>query len=105
MPPTPLSAQTVAAAAKLARLDIAPGETQDLQERLGAILAHAESLAALDLDDIEPLTQIGHACNRFGPDDPDPGTMLTPEQALALAPDHFEQFFRVPKVLGEGGNA
>jgi aspartyl-tRNA(Asn)/glutamyl-tRNA(Gln) amidotransferase subunit C len=103
MPPTPLSAQTVAAAAKLARVDIAPGETQDLHERLGAILAHAESLAALDLDDIEPLTHIGHACNRFGPDEP--GAMLTPEQAFALAPDHFEPFFRVPKVLGEGGNA
>jgi len=103
MPPTPLSAETVAAAAKLAQLDIAPGDLPDLQERLGAILAHAQSLADLDLDNIEPLTHIGIACNRFEPDEP--GEMLTPEETLANAPDRFGQFFRVPKVLGEGGNA
>ena len=103
MPPTPLSGQTVEAAGRLARLDIAPGELEDLQTRLGALLAHAESLAALDLDDIEPLTHIGHTCNRFAPDEP--ADMLAPEQALANAPDHFDQFFRVPKVLGGGANA
>ncbi len=103
MPPTPLSAETVVAAAKLAQLDVAPGELPDLHNRLGALLAHAESLAALDLDKIEPLTHIGIACNRFEPDEP--GAVLTPEGALGNAPDRFGQFFRVPKVLGDGGNA
>lgn len=99
----PLSRETVEAVARLARLAIDPAEMADLRMRLGAVLAHAERLGDLDLGAIKPLTHVDDTSNRFGADTV--GAMLDPETSLALAPDRYEGFYRVPKVLGDGGGA
>jgi aspartyl-tRNA(Asn)/glutamyl-tRNA(Gln) amidotransferase subunit C len=100
---SPLSPEQVLAVATLARLEVAPDEIADLQTRLSAILHYAKSLEPLELADIEPLTRIGDSTNRFREDCP--GPLLPTKDALNLAPDHFDQYFRVPKVLGDGGGA
>lgn len=100
---SPFSAEQVLAVARLARLEVAPEEMTDLQTRLGAVLHYAESLADLDLTHVMPLTRIGDATNRFRPDEP--GLMMSPDEGLRLAPDQYGQYFKVPKVLGDGGGA
>jgi len=99
----PLSTETVEAVARLARLAVAPGEMSDLRTRLSAVLAHAERLGDLDLAEVRPLTHVDDTSNRFATDTV--GAMLDRQAALSLAPDRFEGFYRVPKVLGDGGGA
>lgn len=103
MPDPTLSAETVVAVARLARLEIDAAEVDDLRARLGAVLAHAQRLEELDLKDVKPLTHVGEETSRFAP--AEPGPTLATDEALALAPDRYERFFRVPKVLGDGGGA
>ncbi len=100
---TPISAETVLEVARLARLEVSAEEVPDLQVRLGAILKHADALADLDLDEVEPLISVGESMNCFRPDTPDKA--FDPETALSLAPDQDGSFYRVPKVLGDGGGA
>lgn len=100
---TPLSAEALEAVARLARLTVEPGEMEDLRTRLAAVLTHAQALAALDLEGLAPLTHVGQISNRFAV--AEPGALLDTETALSLAADRFEGFYRVPKVLGDGGGA
>lgn len=89
--------------AALAKLSVTDLDLPDLRDRISAILQHADNLASLPLDDIEPLTHVGDLHNRLAPDEP--GPMLDTQTALAAAPDRYDRFFRVPKVLGQGGGA
>ncbi|MDX2132146.1 MAG: Asp-tRNA(Asn)/Glu-tRNA(Gln) amidotransferase subunit GatC [Planctomycetota bacterium] len=89
--------------AALARLRIYPAERDGLRESLDAIVAYVDRLREADLAGVEPLTHVGGGESRLAddtPDEPLPASVL-----LAMAPQTYDQFVRVPKVLGDGGGA
>ena len=83
--------------AALARLALTDEEVLRLQRELDAILVYMESLAALDVTDVPPMT---HAVALDCPLRPDePGPALGAEVALASAPRRDGAFFQVPRII------
>jgi len=58
-----------------------------------------EKLNSLDTNNIEPLSHVIELNNVFRSDEVKPG--VSTEDALKNAPAKDEQFFKVPKVIGE----
>ncbi|WP_018461425.1 Asp-tRNA(Asn)/Glu-tRNA(Gln) amidotransferase subunit GatC [Thermus oshimai] len=75
----------------LSKLKLSPEEEALLLQDLNRILAFVEALPEVEEGEEEPPT------GRLRKDEPRPG--LSQEEALALAPEREEGFFRVPKVL------
>ena len=82
--------------ARLARLEIPESEVEHVREELGAILEAVGKVAELDLSDIEPTSHPLAVVNVWAEDEPRPS--LSPEDALANAPDPVNGAFRVPAV-------
>ena len=92
-----ISRQDVERTAALARIDLSEDEVESLTRDLDQILEHAQQLAALDTDGIEPTA---HALPLPTPTRPDqPAPPMDPERALSNAPLHEGSAFVVPKVL------
>jgi aspartyl-tRNA(Asn)/glutamyl-tRNA(Gln) amidotransferase subunit C len=85
--------------ARLARLTLTEGELDRFTEQLASVLAHAEDIAALDLDGVEATAHPLPLRNVLRPDEP--GGTLDRDEVLAQAPAAEEGRFRVPPVLGE----
>lgn len=85
--------------AALARLSFSDAEKERLTHELNDILKYVEQLNTLDTANVEPLSQVVEASNVFRTDAVRPG--VTREEALRNAPARTEEFFRVPKVIGE----
>ena len=89
--------------AKLARLDLTADEVARFSTQLSAILGYVEKLNELDTDSVEPLAHCLPIHNVFRED------VVTEslDTALALenAPQHFESFFKVPKILEDNSGA
>ena len=83
--------------ANLARLELSDEEVATFQPQLEAILRHVESLANLDVSDIEPTAHPEPVFDRMRDDTPHPG--LTPVAVLQNAPDQAQGQIRVPKVV------
>jgi aspartyl-tRNA(Asn)/glutamyl-tRNA(Gln) amidotransferase subunit C len=88
--------------AVLARLALSPDEEERYAAQLSHVLAHIETLAAVDVTGVEPLTFAGDAGaasaeSLLREDRAVPG--LEREAALAAAPARDEQAFLVPRVL------
>ncbi|MCL5019806.1 MAG: Asp-tRNA(Asn)/Glu-tRNA(Gln) amidotransferase subunit GatC [Patescibacteria group bacterium] len=83
--------------AQLARLDFTPEEEERLTGELNEILNYMEQLNELDTSKIEPLSHIIEMGNVFRDDIVQPS--LSPEEALMNAPNRFNNYFTVPKVL------
>lgn len=101
--PEPLSAEAVRKVAALSRLALTDAEVLQYQTQLGTVLTYIERLRELDLAGVEPLAHVGELVNRLRDDTP--GPTLGNEQAMALAPESLGAFYKVPKVLGDGGGA
>lgn len=85
--------------AALARLRFTDVEKQKLTGELNAILAYMEQLNSLDTSEVEPLSHVIELQNVFRED---VCTESLPRaDALKNAPAATEQFFRVPKVIGD----
>lgn len=97
--PERITVEDVVHVARLARLNIAPDELERFTTQLGDILEHAGKMAALDLDDVEPMGH-PHGLRNVMRED-----VLTPsldrDEVLAQAPSSESGMFRVPPVLGE----
>lgn len=91
---TPESLEKIA---HLARLHIAPQDREQLLESLNKTIAWVNKLGELDTTGVEPLTHMTHEVNRWREDAI--VQTLTREQALSQAPDHDDNYFRVPKVI------
>ena len=89
--------ETLHKIAHLARLEVRPEEEADLLQSLNGVLTWMEQLNEVDTTDVEPLTHISTEVNALRNDVA--GDHLSREQALANAPQHDSQFFKVPKVL------
>jgi aspartyl-tRNA(Asn)/glutamyl-tRNA(Gln) amidotransferase subunit C len=95
----PLSLDEVRRVAALARLKLSAAEEQLFAGQLSAILDHVRELEALDLSGVPPMTHAlaeGEAV-ALRPDALVPG--LSPEQALANAPDREGTCFKVPRII------
>lgn len=67
--------------------------------QLGQIIEYMELLDELDTKDVAPMAHAVEVTNVFRDDVP--GESLDRVDALANAPDHDDEFFLVPAVLGE----
>lgn len=85
--------------ARLARLDLAPDELDHLADQLDAIAEYVARVSEVAADDIPPTSHSVPVTNVFRDDVPWPG--LTPQAALAAAPDAENGRFRVPRILAE----
>jgi aspartyl-tRNA(Asn)/glutamyl-tRNA(Gln) amidotransferase subunit C len=88
--------------AKLAKLQFTPEEMDKFTSQLNQILAYMEKLNELDTTYVEPLAQIVELQNILREDIVTPS--LPVEKVLANAPAKDDRFFKVPKVINEGGN-
>jgi len=84
--------------AKLSRLELTEEGYASVAVHLGKMLDHMESLRALDLSGVEPMTGAEEAATVLRPDVPQPGFTL--EQAFRNAPQVENDHFVIPKVIG-----
>jgi len=100
---SPITEAEVRHVAKLSRLKLTDAQVPHFTQQLGAILGHIAKLNELDVEAVEPMAHPLALSNVLREDAEEPGMPI--EAALANAPEAGEGFFKVPKVLGEGGNA
>jgi aspartyl-tRNA(Asn)/glutamyl-tRNA(Gln) amidotransferase subunit C len=89
----------VAHLAHLARIDLTDAELDHLAPQLSVILESVAAVSSIAADDIEPTSHAVPLSNVFRPDENRPS--LSPEEALAAAPEVELQRFSVPRILGE----
>ena len=85
--------------ALLARLELTEEEEQQFTEQLSGILDYVQQLDELNTDNIEPTTRAIEMSNITRQDDLDP--FAGRESILDIAPDREDDFFKVPKILGD----
>jgi aspartyl-tRNA(Asn)/glutamyl-tRNA(Gln) amidotransferase subunit C len=94
-----LTRDDVAKVADLARLALSDAELDLFTEQLGAVLDHADDVAALDLSEVAPTAHPLPLVNVVRDDVVRP--CLDREEVLAQAPAVEDGRFRVPAILGE----
>ncbi len=100
---TALEREQVRRLARLCRLDAPDHELDDLASRLQAVLGYVARLDTLNLDNVLEMPHVSDETNVLGIDQP--GPPLDRQTLLDMAPQAYDRFVRVPKVLGEGGGA
>jgi aspartyl-tRNA(Asn)/glutamyl-tRNA(Gln) amidotransferase subunit C len=97
--PTRISPEEVAYVARLARLALTPDELERFTGQLGAVLEHAQDVAALDTAGVPPTAHPLPLVNVWREDVVVAG--LDRDEVLAQAPAVEAERFRVPRILGE----
>jgi aspartyl-tRNA(Asn)/glutamyl-tRNA(Gln) amidotransferase subunit C len=97
--PRVIEREQVLHVAKLARLGLGDEEVEAMAGELSGILEHVDRIAGLDLDGVEPTTHVVALENVWRADAPHES--LTPDVALAQAPDPQDGSFRVPSPQAE----
>ena len=92
-----ITKQEVEKIAQLARINMSESERDEFAQQLSDILDYVEKLSELATDDVEPLASALDLHNVFREDTP--GESLARRDALSNAPDHTDEFFKVPKVI------
>ena len=90
-----ISLEQIKHLAHLSRLEFSKEELEEMQGDMGKILEFVAQIDALDLEGVEPLTQMSESTDVMR-DDQAKG-MLPKEEALKNAPDANSDYFRVPK--------
>lgn len=93
-----IDSDRVRAIARLARLTLDDHEIERLRRDLAAIVDYVSVLDELDLGDVAPTAHPFLDAMPLRPDAPH--VPLGFERLGVLAPDPYEGFFRVPRVLG-----
>jgi aspartyl-tRNA(Asn)/glutamyl-tRNA(Gln) amidotransferase subunit C len=94
-----ITIQDVEHIAKLAKLEFTDTEKEKFAQQMNQILEYMEQLNSLDTSSIEPLSHVIELSNVFRADEVKSG--VSTEDALKNAPAKNDQFFKVPKVIGE----
>jgi aspartyl-tRNA(Asn)/glutamyl-tRNA(Gln) amidotransferase subunit C len=89
----------VAYVAKLARLELTPGEVERFGAQLGALLEHVKTLEALPTAGVAATAQVIPSTSVMRDDVPRPS--LPRELVLEGAPQREGSYFRVPSILGD----
>lgn len=95
----PITRDDVARLAQLARIDLSDAELDHLAPQLAVIVESVAAVSSAATDDISPSSHALPLQNVFRADETRPG--LTPDEALAGAPESEQQRFSVPRILGE----
>jgi len=85
---------------KLSRIQLSDRQIETFSRQLGDILAYFDKLSELDTNDVEPMAHAVELSNVLADDKPGPS--LSRNEALANAPQRQGEFFKVPKIIGEG---
>ncbi len=96
--PEPISRETVQKVARLARLDLNDAEVERMTQQLAGMLEHFRDVDALDLSNVEPLTQPIPLSNVLRDDVVAPS--LDRDEVLGSAPAAQDGRFRVPPIVG-----
>jgi aspartyl-tRNA(Asn)/glutamyl-tRNA(Gln) amidotransferase subunit C len=83
---------------QLARLELSDRERHALQGSLNAILKMVEQLNTLDTTGVEPLIYVSETENHWREDVV--RYQVAKKAALSNAPNANEDYFKVPKVIG-----
>lgn len=94
-----ITQEQVAHLANLARIALTPEEIASLTSELGSIVDNVAKVSEVATADVPATSHPIPLQNVFRDDVPN--ATLTPEQALAGAPDHDGSRFRVTAILGE----
>jgi len=89
--------QEVEKVAQLARLRLSQSELQQMTKQLDNILSYIEKLNEVNTDNIPPTTHVLAISNAFREDRIDKSLEIS--EVLKNAPDHDNQFFKVPKIF------
>jgi aspartyl-tRNA(Asn)/glutamyl-tRNA(Gln) amidotransferase subunit C len=81
--------------AHLSRLELSEAELDAMQGDMTKILGFVAKIESLDLDGVEPLTQMSKSVDVMREDKV--ANMISKEDALKNAPDANSDYFRVPK--------
>lgn len=92
-----ISVKDVEYLAHLARIQLSAEEIQRFAGELNEILGYVEKLKSVSTEGVPPTSHVLSLTNVFREDRMLPS--LTPEEALAGAPDKEGPFFRVPKII------
>lgn len=85
--------------ALLSRLAFTADEADRFAGQLSKILEYADKITSLDTGSVEATSHSIPMTNVFREDTLRPG--LTPEEALANAPESEDHLFRVPQIIQE----
>jgi aspartyl-tRNA(Asn)/glutamyl-tRNA(Gln) amidotransferase subunit C len=94
-----ISRADVARLASLARIELTDEELDHLAPQLAVILESVAKVSEVAYADVPPTSHAVPLSNVYRADELRPG--LTPEEALACAPEVEQQRFAVPRILGE----
>ncbi|SYZ72357.1 Aspartyl/glutamyl-tRNA(Asn/Gln) amidotransferase subunit C [Candidatus Zixiibacteriota bacterium] len=94
----PITKDEILKIAALARLELTPPEVDKLTAELAQILTYIDQIKQVNTEGVVPRSQFISAENVFRDDIIKPS--LSKEAALGNAPDHDDDYFRVPKVIG-----
>lgn len=86
--------------ARLSRITLTDAEAERFTSQLGRILDYIHQLNELDTSGVEPMSHPHEVRNVLRADEVRPG--LSPEEAVANAPQALKNMFRVPRVIDEG---
>jgi aspartyl-tRNA(Asn)/glutamyl-tRNA(Gln) amidotransferase subunit C len=93
----PLSREEVEHVALLSRLKLSEGEIERFTGQLNTILGHFEALQQADTGDIPSTTHVVPMRNVVREDRT--WNSLSPDDALANAPERRDDLFKVPRVV------
>lgn len=89
--------ELVKSVATLANLEFTDSETEKLSTQFEKIVDYIAKIEVLDLDQIEPISQVTNKVNAFREDVIIPS--LSTKEALKNSPSKNDFYFKVPKVL------
>jgi aspartyl-tRNA(Asn)/glutamyl-tRNA(Gln) amidotransferase subunit C len=82
---------------RLSRIELTEPQVEAFGRQMASILQYFDKLKELDTDKVEPLVYAVELSNVLADDVPQPS--LSAQQALANAPDHDGDFFKVPNIM------
>lgn len=89
--------ETIKKTAELSRLSFDESEAEKFEKQFTDILGYVSVIDNLDLDNLEPLSQLCETDKCYREDKADPPISLV--DALKNAPKKNDNFFKVPKVI------
>lgn len=92
-----LDRDAVAGIARLAQINIADGELDNLAGEMSQILQWVETLNSVDTSDVEPMVGVGMSKAPLRADEVTDGGQA--EAVVRNAPDPVGPYFGVPKVI------
>ena len=92
-----IDAELVRHIGKLSRIELTDAQVETFAGQLASILDYFDKLQELDTTGVEPMAHAVEIHNVLAEDKPQPS--LSPEAALANAPQRDGDFFKVPKVI------